>query len=154
MRKVCFILKLTLTLQKNVEPNISSMYEYFACPFDLVNNIQYKFQKLYINGRCQFDDFMEDVEIGSSKKDKGSLKSIFNYMDNFSDNLRLPYTKFRKIELVNRFDVFEFKKDAIRVYVILQKPNIFIVLGGYKKNQTNDINKLSQLISEYKISKL
>lgn len=126
------------------------MYEYLTQPFNLVNNIQYKFHKLYINGKCQIDGFIEDVENGSSKKDKGSLKSIFNYMDNFSDNLRLPSTKFRQIEIANRYDIFEFKKDAIRIYVILQKPDVFVVLGGYKKNQDKDINKLTQQISEFK----
>ncbi len=126
------------------------MYEYTTQPFDLVNNFRYKFHKLYINGKCQIDGFIEDVEKSSSKKDKGSLKSIFNYMDNFSDNLRLPSSKFRHIEIANRYDVFEFKKDAVRVYVILQRPDVFIVLGGYKNNQDKDISKLSKLISEFK----
>lgn len=56
-------------------------------------------------------------------------------MDCLTDQIRLPRTKFNHIDDNHRSDIFEFKKDRLRVYVIKQKPNVFIVIGGFKGNQ-------------------
>lgn len=40
----------------------------------------------------------------------------------------------------DRKDVFEFKKDNIRVYFILKAPDVLIVLGGFKTNQKKSID--------------
>lgn len=43
-------------------------------------------------------------------------------------------------------EVYEFKKDALRVYAIMQEPNVFVIWGGYKTKQPNDIKRLNQYI--------
>ena len=70
-------------------------------------------------------------------------------MDSLTDQIRLPRTKFNHIDDNNRSDIFEFKKDRLRVYVIKQKPNVFIVIGGFKGNQKKDINILKSRIKNF-----
>ena len=106
------------------------MSEYSIKPYEDVNNPQYNFQKLYIDGVCQYDDFLKEIERNAN--DKKILNGIIRYMDCISDQIRLPKTKFNHIVSNDRSDIFEFKKDHLRVYVVKQKPNFFIVIGGYK----------------------
>lgn len=70
-------------------------------------------------------------------------------MDIICDRVRWRKDKFRQIKDVGRKDVFEFKKDLLRVYVIKQSPNMIIVLGGYKRNQIDDIRRLKVWLKEY-----
>lgn len=67
-------------------------------------------------------------------------------MDNYSPHKLLPATKFGHIKGVCRQDVYEFKKDALRVYAIIQEPDVFIILGGFKTKQPSDIKRLNQYI--------
>lgn len=125
-----------------------------ACKFDhriceLVNNPEYNFYRLFINGECLFDEFYEEVQ--HIRDDMKSMVAIINMMDRFSEHFQLPNTKFRHIENMNRSDVFEFKKKTIRVYIILQKPNVYIVMGGYKKEQNKDIRRLKQRLKGFPI---
>ncbi len=125
-----------------------------ACRFDhriceLVNNPKYHFYRLLINGECLFDKFYEEVQC--IKDDMKSMAAIINLMDRFSEHLQLPNAKFRHIENMDRSDVFEFKKKTIRVYVVLQKPNVYIVMGGYKKEQDKDIRRLKQRLKGFPI---
>ena len=123
------------------------MSEYFINPYEDVNNPQYNFHKLYIDGVCQYDDFLEEIERNAN--DKKLFNGIIRYMDCISDQVRLPKTKFNHIVSNDRSDIFEFKKDRLRVYVIKQKPNFFIVIGGYKGTQKNDIDNLKSRIKDF-----
>lgn len=125
-----------------------------ACEFDhqicdLVNNPRYNFYRLFIDGECLFDEFYEEVQ--HIKEDMKSMVAIINLMDHFSEHLQLPDSKFRHIESMHRSDVFEFKKKTIRVYIVLQKPNVYIVMGGYKKDQDNDIRRLKRCLKGFPI---
>ena len=66
-----------------------------------------------------------------------------------TDQIRLPKTKLNHIESNDRTDIFEFKKDRLRVYVLKQKPNVFIVIGGYKATQKKDISVLKSRIKDF-----
>ena len=123
------------------------MSEYCIKPYEDVNNPQYNFHKLYIDGVCQYDDFLEEIERNAN--DKKLFNGIIRYMDCISDQVRLPKTKFNHIVSNDRSDIFEFKKDRLRVYVIKQKPNFFIVIGGYKGTQKNDIDNLKSRIKDF-----
>lgn len=122
-------------------------YEIKDC--DLVNNRNgYTFKKMYINGVCQFDDFYEEVH--ASKNEYKNLVAIMALMQCFSDIL-LPKEKFRQIKDIGRNDVYEFKKKGLRVYVLLCKPDVVIILGGYKKDQKKDISRLKRKLSNLDI---
>lgn len=123
------------------------MFRYEISPYENVNNPQYKFYKLYINGVCRFDEFIEGME--HNINDKKQFRSIIAYMDCLTDQNHLPSSKFNHINDSNRDDLYEFKKDKIRVYVIKQKPNCFIVIGGYKSTQKKDIPILKSIIKDF-----
>lgn len=123
--------------------------EYAIDIFDLVNNHNdYQFYKLSIDGVCLFDEFLKEIE--SISQDKKNFAKILFLMDNFSAK---PYPKQKFNHIVanknERTDIYEFKSDSLRVYVILQKPNIYIVRGGWKKNQQRDIDKVKNDTKEF-----
>ncbi len=123
------------------------MPEYKTELYTDVNNPQYTFHKLFIDGVCYFDEFLQKISHNAS--DKKLFNYIISYMDNLTDQNRFPKTKFNHIEDKDRSDLFEFKKDRLRVYVIKQKPNFFIVIAGYKGTQKKDIKKLKSLIKDF-----
>ncbi len=123
--------------------------EYSTEIFDLVNNPEYNFYKLSIDGKCPIEEFIAEVEKVS--KDTKNFQRIIALMDNFSSHILLPKEKFRQIvaQKGGRADLYEFKKDDLRIYVILQKPEIYVVRGGWKSTQDKDIAKLKKETQEF-----
>lgn len=103
------------------------------------NNVQ--FYELELDGKRLFSEFHENLIDANDKK---KFIAIIALMDNFSFNQKLPDKLFKQIKSIGRKDVYEFKKANLRVYVIMQKPNMFIILGGYKTNQQKDIEKIDR----------
>ena len=122
------------------------MPKYRTERFDKINNPKYTYYKLYVDGKCAFDDFLKEIE--RNIVDKKSYSSIVAYMDSLGAQM-IPATKFNHIKGSKRKDLFEFKKDRVRVYVINQKPNIYIVMGGYKNTQKNDISSFIQKTKDF-----
>ena len=81
-------------------------------------------------------------------RDEKSLIAIFSMMEMFGAQL-LPNTKFRQIKGIDRTDVFEFKKNTVRVYVVKQTPNVYLVMGGYKGTQDKDIERLKAQLKKF-----
>ena len=79
------------------------------------------------------------------------IKSIIAYMDFFSFDNKLPSTIFNHIQNCSIPNLYEFKKKDIRIYVILKEPSVFIVLGGYKGKQRQDIDQVIRLFKDFKI---
>ena len=77
------------------------------------------------------------------------LNAIYGYMDSFSPSLLLPKTKFRHVDGIKRKDVYEFKKNDIRVYVIMKRPSVFVILGAYKGTQKQDYKNISNLFNDF-----
>lgn len=124
------------------------MHEYSSIIYEVVHNPQYTYHKLIVDGKCPFDEFLSNIE--RNKNDLRYFKSIINLMDNLTDANMLPKTKFRHIETRQRSDIFEFKKENVRVYVLKQKPDIFIILGGTNKGkQGKDIDRVKSLVSDF-----
>lgn len=108
--------------------------------FDIVKNSNgYIYYKVYINGVCQFDDFCKEVAL--VPRNNSSLASILSLMEIFSPVL-IPQNKFRQIKGIGRSDVFEFKKDKVRVYVVKDSTKFYIIMGSCKNNQPEDIKRL------------
>ena len=55
------------------------MSEYSIKPYEDVNNSQYNFHKLYIDGVCQYDDFLKEIERNAN--DKKLLNGILNSLN-------------------------------------------------------------------------
>lgn len=117
--------------------------------FDLIDNEQCHFHKLLINGTCQIDDFIQSTKKNS--QETNIIAKILGRMEEFNPNELLPKTKFRHIDGGKKYrkDVFEFKEKNIRIYVILIKPDVYVVYGGYKKNQEKDIRRLMMQINQF-----
>lgn len=120
--------------------------EYRTERLDLVNNPTYRYYKLYVDDKCQFDDFYNEI-VKDVRKAK-DLSGIINLMDNLGAIL-LPAAKFNHIKDSQRSDLYEFKKNSLRVYVINQKPEIYVVMGGEKKEQKQDIANFKRKIKDF-----
>ncbi len=106
------------------------------------------FYKLKINGKCDFDEFCEEV-----KKDKKDIiGSIFATFNSVSNLMRIPPTRYKELIGRKRNDQvkdYEAKKDAYRVYFFKHSDGRVVVFGSVKGNQTKDINRLRKIKQEY-----
>lgn len=115
--------------------------------FEPINNKTYEFREVSVNGRFLFQEFIDNLK--DAPKDMKKIMQIYAYMNEFSPSTLLPKTKFRQIKGVKRDDVYEFKKDDIRIYVIKRFPSIFIILGAYKGTQDKSINRIDKLFGGF-----
>jgi len=115
--------------------------------FEPINNKTYEFREVSVNGRFLFQEFIDNLK--DTPKDMKKIMQIYAYMNEFSPSTLLPKTKFRQIKGVKRDDVYEFKKDDIRIYVIKRYPSIFIILGAYKGTQDKSINRIDKLFGGF-----
>lgn len=118
---------------------------YTISRFEPVNNKEYNFYEVSVNGKCLYQEFVK----GLSTRDLKKLINIYAYMDCLSPSNLLPSSKFRQIKGLRRNDVYEFKKNDLRIYVIKKRPDIYVVLGGYKGSQDKDINRIDNLFNDF-----
>lgn len=121
--------------------------KYQTRKFEPVNNKCYQFLEVSVNGRFLFQEFVDNLK--DEQYDLKKLNAIYGYMDSFSPSLLLPKTKFRHVDGIKRKDVYEFKKNDIRVYVIMQRPSVFVILGAYKGTQKQDYKNISKLFNDF-----
>lgn len=122
------------------------MNDYCTQKFDLIHNESYTYYKLYINNKCQFDEFCEEVKRRVS--DNESLQAIYGYME-LLGALPLPESKHRIIKDAEQRDIWEFKKNNIRVYVVKTMKEVYIVMGGYKADQKRDIERVKRRVQQF-----
>jgi hypothetical protein len=107
------------------------------------------FHKLVINGSSLFDEFAQEVL--SNAQDTKSLNVIRAYMCYMAErDAQLPKTKFNSIKERGSVVGYEFKSGLLRVYVVKQEPNVYVVMGGYKSNQKKDIVKFGKYVTRLK----
>lgn len=121
--------------------------KYQTRKFEPVNNKCYQFLEVFVNGRFLFQEFVDNLK--DEQYDLKKLNAIYGYMDSFSPSLLLPKTKFRHVDGIKRKDVYEFKKNDIRVYVIMKRPSVFVILGAYKGTQKQDYKNISNLFNDF-----
>ena len=123
--------------------------KYQVRKFEPVNNSSYQFFEVAVNGKFQFQEFVDNLK--DEQRDLKKLNAIYGYMDSLSPSNLLPKTKFRSTKCKKCKNVYEFKKNDIRVYVILERPDVFVILGAYKSNQDLDIKKIDKLFNGFKM---
>lgn len=123
--------------------------KYQVRKFELVNNSNYQFFEVAVNGKFLFEEFTNKLKDG--QRDLKKLNAIYGYMDSLSPSNLLPKTIFRHIECKKCKNVYEFKKKDIRVYVIFERPNVFVVLGAYKSTQKLDTKNIDKLFDGFKM---
>ena len=108
-----------------------------------------RFYKLLKDGVAPFDLFYE--KLCDDKKHKKDILQIFAMMDYMAEtNAILPKKKVNSIKDGDKVIAIEFKKNDLRVYCLKQDPNVFVITGGYKKDQDNDIKSLKKLLKQNK----
>ena len=123
------------------------MYIFAFEKLDEVKNGKLTFYKILIDGVCLYDKFCEEVD--NDKVLSKSMNKIRTYMNLLAEtDCLLPSAKFNSIKLKHKVIGYEFKSDAIRVYVVKKNFDIIVVLGGYKKNQEKDIKKFVKITNE------
>lgn len=120
--------------------------EYRTEVFNQINNPNYTYYKLYVDEKCAFDEFVEDVS--SNVEYIKELKNIYTYMDYLGRQM-LPRKKFNSIKDGKRNDLFEFKTKHLMVYVILVRPNVYVIAGGYKNTQDKDVDRFKKRIKGF-----
>lgn len=108
-----------------------------------------KFFKLLKDEVSPFDLFYEEmIKDAKHKKDILHILTMMDYMAEKDE--KLPKEKVNSIKEGDKVIGIELKKNDLRVYCIKQEPDVFVVLGGYKKNQVKDIKYLKRLLKENK----
>lgn len=106
--------------------------------------------KMSIDGNCLFEQFENEIEeVGQYEEE---LASIFAHIEDFSNQVMLPKTKYRILNKgikKDRIKEYEFKSKHLRVYGIKASTGSIIILGGYKTTQKSDINRLKKIKTEY-----
>lgn len=106
--------------------------------------------KLLIDENCLFEEFENEIEdIGQYEEE---LASIFAHIEDFSNHVLLPSSKFRILNKGNKKDKikeYEFKSKHLRVYGIKAPTGQIIILGGCKTTQKKDINRLKRIKTGY-----
>jgi hypothetical protein len=108
------------------------------------------FLKLKIEGICEFDRFVKELE--ETVEGKKIIKTIYAIMDSASNLNNLPKEKFRELKARSKSDLikdYEIKKGEIRVYLFSYSGYI-VVFSGTKNKQREDIARLRRIKKEYK----
>ena len=109
-----------------------------------------KIYKLEIDEKCLFDDFEDEIEKRGQYLDE--LTTIYAHIEDFANNKTLPQTKFRILNKGVKNDKikeYEFKSKHLRIYGIKAPSGQIIIMGGYKKTQKKDINRLKNIKATY-----
>lgn len=123
--------------------------KYEIRPFKIVNNKTCQFYEVSVNGKFLYDEFYNNLK--NEVMGRKNIRGIIAYMDFYSPCCKLPSTKFNHIQNNSIPNLYEFKKKDIRIYVILKEPSVFVVLGGYKGKQKQDIEQVVRLFKDFKI---
>lgn len=109
----------------------------------------YHFRKLVVDGCCLFDEFCREIEVNPQyKSELATLLSYMNFMTR--ENTKIPPSKFNHILEKGDTIGHEFKSKHLRIYIIKAKPDVIVVLGGYKTSQKKDISRFKSLIKQLK----
>lgn len=122
--------------------------------YDVIHNMNgCVYYRLIIDGVSHFDRFVEQLE--RLPNERKSLKKVLALMERYSPSILLPKERFRQIKGLKREDVYEFKDPpCARVYVVIQKPNIYLVDGSTKNTQEATISRVGRLLKDFKVEDL
>lgn len=107
------------------------------------------FYKLSINGKCEFDQFENEIKKdGNLKKELNNVQTL---LQEVADGKLLPATKFRDITPKGEpIREYEIKTKHLRVYFFYQsEEGRIIVCGGKKTTQKKDISRFQRVKKDY-----
>ena len=108
---------------------------------------RFPFYKLIKNGKCQFDEFIDQLEkFGNMDTD---IEAIFNIINRKANGHDVPPTMFKQLHGNENVKDFEVRKGAIRIYVAKYLNGYLIILGGLKPDQDRDIDKMRTIKTNF-----
>lgn len=114
-----------------------------------------KIYKLLINGKCGFDEFIEEIRNEGTYSNE--LDQIQAHLEDLGHNKPIPHNKFKELHRDKKDSIkdFEIRTNHLRVYLIREKQrDKLIILAGKKTTQKADIKRLRKLKKEYQTNKL
>lgn len=100
-----------------------------------------KVYHLVINNKDEFDKFEKKY---GTKQYRSELRIIGSAIDQMSAGRQLAKSRLKKIHGVDAG--YEIRTKSLRVYFLeIEAENLFICLGGLKKNQKNDISRFTKI---------
>lgn len=112
-----------------------------------------RIQKLVINGTCQFDEFIIEIEQdGNLTEQIGKIHAIFEQYSNMNT---LPDKKFKKLKLKNfkpeiSSTAYEVKTKDLRIYFAhIEKSDSVIVVAGKKTSQKKDLKSFCSIFNDF-----
>lgn len=109
-----------------------------------------KFYALIENNKCQYDIFCSKVTKDGNLVDE--LDKVIKIIERLSSNQEVSrkWVKPLKKSKGDKIIDYEIRTDNLRFYYIHDMDkNYTIVLGGYKKNQPSDIEKMRKIKKRY-----
>lgn len=115
-------------------------------------NAPYKFYKLVINSKCEYDKFQIKIEHTEFKNALGEIQLM---IDRLAIGLEIPPKRITELtgrKLNDKIRDFEIRSGRLRVYYFTDpKTGSIIVLGGIKdkKTQKKDIETLRRIKNDF-----
>ena len=99
-----------------------------------IKNPNCRFYKVYKNGKCYYDEFLKSL---TQPSDINAFKALMAIMDRFDTDVLESKGIVNSVHggKKDRKDILEFKRHDIRIYFTIQAPGVFVLMGGYKKDQ-------------------
>ena len=110
--------------------------------------------KLIRDRKCLVDTFLEELKNDINKK--RCLSGIYAILEDVGNELLLPEHKFKKLKGHDKlkYKPYEIRYKEFRLYTIFDsETGQLLLIGGDKKSQTKDLNRIEQIIKEYEIFK-
>lgn len=140
MHNILFFLNLHIIFAKNLVIT-KPVGDFKKVKCDLIHNKGgFTFYKFHHGKSCQFDEFVK--ETSKNPQHRAELAKLIRWMEAYGTTEGFPPKYYKHIKGLGREDVYEYRDKQIRIYVKVVSPDVIIILGGYKKNQKLDIEKL------------
>lgn len=112
--------------------------------------IECPFYSITINGRNKFDEFKKLCNKNNFEDEYIKILSLIITIAK-GEEYKLPQTKLKQLKRGKKDKIpdFELKTKHLRLYFIKESNNRIIIIGGKKKDQPKDINKLRGITKKY-----
>lgn len=96
---------------------------------------------------CPFRAF--EASIQSDAKMLGEFRTILKRIQSYSNLQRLPQEKFRQLDTIGSYKLYEFKSKHLRCYLTKNAYGHVVLEIGYKTNQSTDLRRLKLFLRSH-----
>lgn len=113
-----------------------------------------KIYKLVINGKCEFDEFIEQIRTDGTYSNE--LDQIQAHLEDLGNNRLIPHNKIKELQRDRKDSIkdFELRTNHLRVYMIREKQkDKLIIFAGKKTTQKSDIKRMRKIKKDFLLTK-